>query len=79
MQPVLVIWKDAYEADDSVWVERGETPDKLEACLVHQVGYLVSADEHRVVLTSCYTEDKTGRRFVIPRGMVVSMVNIQPA
>ena len=77
MQPVLVIWEDAYEADDSVWVERGETPDKLEACLVHQVGYLVSADDSHVVLTSRFTDDLIGPRFVIPRGMVVSMTNLQ--
>lgn len=77
MDPVLVVWEDAYDLDAEIWNARGEQ-EAPEPCLVKQVGFILWQDEHRVVLTSGFTDDMVMRRFVIPNGMIRSITMLYP-
>lgn len=75
-EPVLVVWQDAYDMDDTVWTDYTDEP--VEPCLVYQVGFLLAdTSETHVVLVSGFAEDKIQRRMAIPVGMVRSITPLQ--
>lgn len=74
---VLVVWEDAKAIDDATWVENKNhtyTPH-----LFHQVGFLLSATDDGVILTSAWHSDMVAGRDQIPRAMVRSITVLEPA
>ena len=78
MKLVLVEWEDASVLDHGAWVERDAAPEP-EAKVFTQVGFLVSANERELILTQAYDETTMAARERIPRGMVLSIVELDPA
>lgn len=66
---VLVEWEDAARLDDTTWAVN--TPiTKSEAVLFQTIGFLLHADEDRIIVTGSWSPDTIGPRDQIPRGMV---------
>ena len=78
MKLVLVEWEDASIADDGPWVLRSEAKEP-KARIFKQVGWLVSLDADAIVLTCAADDDLMAARDRIPRGMVLSVHEIDPA
>lgn len=73
---VLVQWEDAQSIDESAWVENKDHDYK--PYLVYQVGFLLSDTEQGLILSQAWNPKAVGARDQIPRGMVRSVVLLEP-
>ncbi len=73
--PVLIEWEDAYAEGGDVWDHESGPPKE---CIVRQLGWLVYQDDERVALVSGYADGAAQNRFVIPVGMIRSIVELAP-
>ncbi len=75
---VLVVWEDASQVDDSVWVDMKTMPTAT-AIVFQQVGWLLELTRQHVVLSACLGAEIMSARDRIPRGMVRSITVFDPA
>lgn len=73
---VLVVWEDAGRLDSETWVENIQMK-KADPFLFETVGYLLFADEERLVVTGTWSPETIGPRDQIPRGMVRKVVRLK--
>lgn len=74
----LVVWEDARALDPGqTWVHHKRTA--YRPLLVHSTGFLLYDGPEGVVLTSAWSEDVTGPRDQIPRGMIRELKRLDDA
>lgn len=74
---VLVVWEDALAVDDATWVENKDHHYKPH--IFHQVGFILSATDEGVILTSAWHPELIAGRDQIPRAMIQSITPLEPA
>lgn len=78
MQLVYIEWEDASGCDEAGWVDRA-TAAKPIVHIFRQVGFVVEADEHALVLTEAHSLDAMAPRTRIPAGMVRRYIDLDAA
>ena len=76
MRLVLLVWEDAAIVDDGPWVER-EAP-VTKPVIFHQVGWLQEVTNEAIVLTHAVGDHAMAARDRIPRGMVKTILQLDP-
>lgn len=67
---VLITWDDAYTEDG--WQDR-EAYKPAEPQICHTVGYVMEKNRKSIVVAQTISENQTGARWRIPRGMVIKI------
>jgi hypothetical protein len=75
---VVITWEDASVVDDGTWVARADLPP-AHPIVFQQAGWLLEITPEHVVMTACLGEGLMSARDRIPRGMVRSIIQFDPA
>jgi hypothetical protein len=75
LQPVFVIWEDAYSIDH--WTDREEI-EKNQSTIVHSAGFLIESNNDRIILALNHdtSNDCLSCIMVIPKDMIRALVTL---
>jgi hypothetical protein len=76
---IRVTWEDAACLDHEPWVPTPDTPPMYSPVLVTTVGFLLHQSDAGIIITGAWSPDRTGPRDQIPKGMVRSVVFLEPS
>ena len=76
MKLVLVTWEDASD-DETTWVHRKDA-QPAKVIIFQQVGWLIEATADHVLMTCAINDELIAARSRIPRGMVHSVIELDP-